>query len=182
VSTQSYPLWSYYPRMARPPAWVDQIVAAFAASESVIESRTHSGVNSNAVLLELRPALQALGYEVEAGKSPGEKLRRPVLFGDQGVERVAYEIDAFHPADGIAVEIEAGRGAMGNAIYRDLVRTSLLVDARFLVLGAMIEYRFMNGGRQFADPSYDKTRSLLDAIYASGRLRLPFEGVLLVGY
>lgn len=182
MSAEPYPLWSYYPRMARPPEWVAELVAAFAASKGVIESRSHSGVTSNDVLLELQPALKALGYEVETGKSAAAKLRRPVLFGDQGVERVAYEIDAFHPEEGIAVEIEAGRGAMGNAIYRDLVRTSLLVDARYLVLGAMIQYRFMSGGRQFSDPSYDKARSLLDAVYASGRLVLPFEGVLLVGY
>ncbi len=30
--------------------------------------------------------------------------------------------------------------------------------------------------------SYVETRNLLEAIYASGRLRLPFEGVLLFGY
>jgi hypothetical protein len=38
---------------------------------------------------------------------------------------------------GILVEVEAGRGARGNAVYRDLVRSSLIVDQRFLVLGVM---------------------------------------------
>lgn len=33
-----------------------------------------------------------------------------------------------------------------------------------------------------AIPAYDYTRGLIDAIYASQRLRLPFEGVLLIGY
>ena len=133
-------------------------------------------------MAELRPALEALDYQVETGKSASAKLRRPVLFGDEGSELVAYEIDAFHPAEGIAVEIEAGRGAFGNAFYRDIIRASLLVDARFLVLGAMVEYRYNNGKRHLTERSYEKTRGLLDAIYASGRLRLPFEGVLLIGY
>jgi hypothetical protein len=31
-------------------------------------------------------------------------------------------------------------------------------------------------------PAYSRTRGQLDAIYASTRLKLPFEGVLLVGY
>jgi hypothetical protein len=33
------------------------------------------------------------------------------------------------------LEVEAGRGARGNAVYRDLVRSSLIVDQRFLGLG-----------------------------------------------
>lgn len=39
---------------------------------------------SDAALTELRPALEALGFEVEAGKKKIEKIRRPVLFGEQG--------------------------------------------------------------------------------------------------
>lgn len=85
-------------------------------------------------------------------------------------------------SEGIAVEIEAGRGAFGNAFYLDTIRASLLVDAPFLCLGAMVEYRYNNGGRVMTERCFDKTRALLEAIYASGRLRLPFEGVLLVGY
>ena len=76
------------------------------------------------------------------------------------------------------LEIEAGRGAAGNADYRDLIRTSLIVDADYLVLGMMLEYR--TGGTTMR--SYDRTRDQLDAIYASERLKLPFTGVLLVGY
>jgi hypothetical protein len=63
------------------------------------------------------------------------------------------------------VEVEAGRGAAGNADYRDIVRTSLILD-----------------GREHAIQAYERTRSHLDAIYASQRLKLPFEGVLLLGY
>jgi transposase len=36
---------------------------------------------------------------------------------------------------GILVEVEAGRGAKGNAVHRDLVRSSLIVDQRVLCLG-----------------------------------------------
>ena len=105
-----------------------------------------------------------------------------MLFGEDGVERVSYEIDAFHDELGIAVEVEAGRGARGNAVYRDLVRTSLIVGAKFLVLGVMIEYRHMSGGKPVAVKSFNEARELLDAVFASGRLQLPFEGVLLFGY
>lgn len=80
------------------------------------------------------------------------------------------------------VEVEARRGARGNAVYRDLVRASLIVGSRFLVLGVMQEYRHMTAGRGISVESYREAKDQPDAIYASGQLRLPFEGVLLFGY
>jgi hypothetical protein len=63
------------------------------------------------------------------------------LFGENGAPEVNYEIDAFHDELGIAVEVEAGRGAAGNADYRDIVRTSLILDARYMALLLPIRYR-----------------------------------------
>jgi hypothetical protein len=105
-----------------------------------------------------------------------------VLFGDQGRERVSYEVDAVHDELGIVLEVEAARGARGNAVYRDLVRSSLIVDQRFLVLGVMRGYRHQSSGRPTIVSSYRDAKDQLDALYASGRLRLPFDGVLLFGY
>jgi hypothetical protein len=67
---------------------------------------------------------------------------------------------------------------MGNAIYRDLIQGSLIVDARFLALAVPLEYRFKSG----REPSFAKTYSVVEAIYGSRRLALPFEGLLLVAY
>ena len=152
------------------------------AARPSIESLTVDGLTSDTVLAFLHPGLVGLGYEVEAGKATAQKIRRPVLFGDGGQERVAYEVDGVHDELGIVVEVEAGRGARGNAIYRDLIRTSLIVGARFLVLGLMQEYRHNQSGKVVKVQSYREARDQLDAIYASGRLQLPFEGVLLFGY
>jgi hypothetical protein len=71
---------------------------------------------------------------------------------------------------------------MGNAFYRDLIRTSLIVGARYLAIGMMDQYVYSSGGTKFTSHDYEKSRDQLDAIYASGRLQLPFEGVLLIGY
>ena len=98
------------------------------------------------------------------------------------VQQTHFEIDAFHEELGIAVEVEAGRGAQSNAGYRYIVRTSLLLDARYMVLMMPILYRYSSGGRALKEEAYARTRDQLSAIYASQRLRLPFEGVLLVGY
>lgn len=74
--------------------------------------------------------------------------------------------------------MEAGRGAANNADYRDIIRASLMVDARYLALAMMLDYR---GGNQKLK-SYEQTRARVDAIYASDRLRLPLDGLLLIGY
>lgn len=40
----------------------------------------------------------------------------------------------------------------------------------------------MTGGKRIAGSSDREAKDQLDAIYASGRLGLPFDGVLLFGY
>jgi hypothetical protein len=95
---------------------------------------------------------------------------------------VTYETDAVHDEQRIVLEVEAGRGARGNAVYRDLIRTSFIVDVRYLALGVMVQYRHLSGGRPMTVRSFHDAREQPDAIYASGQLRLPFEAVLLFGY
>ena len=173
-----YPLWNYYPRNVRPPEWVNGLVETVAGASgtiSTVEQRT--GLSSDDVLRELTPGLTSLGYVVESGKSKAAKIFRPVLFGDNGMPEVSYEIDAFHDGLGIAVEVEAGRGAATNADYRDIVRTSLILDANYLALLMPITYRSTT-----SIPAFSRARHQLEAIYASNRLKLPFSGVLLVGY
>ncbi len=178
AGTPTYPLWKFYPSRSPAPDWVSKVVGAFGDVAPQIDSRANHGVTSDAALAVLRPALVALGFEIEAGKTMAGKIRRPVLFGESGRPLVAYEVDGFHEERGIVLEVEAGRGAAGNADYRDLVRTSLIVDADYLILGMMLEY---TSGKTTMR-SYERTRDQIDAIYASERLKLPFKGILLVGY
>ena len=123
-----YPDWFYFPSHAEPPGWVTDFVRVIESCRASIESRSIDSLNSDQVLAILRPGLTELGYEVEAGKHKAEKIRRPVLFGERGTERVAYEVDAVHDALGVLVEVEAGRGARGNAVYRAM-------DARWMRSG-----------------------------------------------
>lgn len=177
-----YPKWTYYPSSTQPPDWAYSFISVVTDARTAIDSAIVDGLNSDHVLSQLTGGLVALGYEVELGKTANKKIRRPVLFGENGNPKVSYEVDAVHDDLGVVVEVEAGRGARGNAIYRDLIRTSLIHGARFLVLGVMLEYRHQNSGKVNKVASYEEARNQLDAIYASGRLNLPFEGVLLFGY
>ena len=172
----------WYPDSNQPPDWAYKKVEIVRAHGDAVDSSKMRGLTSDKVLQVLEPQLTTMGFEVETGKKRAEKVRRPVLFGENGIERVAYEVDGYHGDFGIVLEIEAGRGARGNATYRDLVRTSLIVGARYLALGVMLEYHHNSGGAATVVESYRETKNQLDAIFASGRLGLPFEGILLIGY
>ncbi len=157
------------------------LVGVVAAAEAAISTPAGERLDSDGVLLEVAPGLAALGYTVEKGKKVAEKIDRPVLFGEGGTAAVTMEVDAFHDGLGLAVEVEAGRAWNGNAVYRDLVRASLLLDARALILIVPLAYKPPSVRTPI--PAYDYTRGLLDAIYTPQRLNLPFEdGVLVVGY
>jgi hypothetical protein len=154
----------------------------FAYARASIDSAVvhENRVESDDVLAVVAPGLVGLGFAVESAKTKAGKLPRPVSFGDEGAILRTYEIDAFQAEQGIALEVEAGRATMGNNIYRDLIQGSLMVDTRYLALAVPVEYRY--GERPTKEPSYSKTYSVVEAIYGSPRLDLPFEGLLLIGY
>jgi hypothetical protein len=183
VTVQVYPSWDYFPRNTRPSGWVEPFVATVRAAESGISTvERKTGLDSDGVLQVLAPDLRELGFAVESGKKASDRIRRPVLFGSNGRAEVSYEIDAFHERHGIVVEVEAGRGARGNATYRDIIRASLILDAQYLALLVPVAYRHVSGGREVSVHAYRDCADLLSALYASQRLRLPFLGTLLIGY
>ncbi len=176
-----YPLWKFYPLNSTPPEWVFEVVDVVDRAQLTVSTvERHTGLNSDDVLAELRPGLEALGFEVESGKGAHQKVRRTVLYGENGHPAVNYDIDAFNDYLGAAVEVEAGRGAANNADYRDIVRTSLILEAKYLILMQPQAYRHNPAAHPLF--AYAHSRDQLDAIYTSRRLRLPFEGVLLIGY
>lgn len=177
-----YPDWFFYPSRMHPPEWVGDLVGVIASSREDIDSSTASGVSSDAALAHLRSGLELVGFKVETGKGKAAKIYRPVLFGEKGTPLVSYEIDAWHEEHKVALEIEAGRGMKGNAFYRDLIRTPLIYDANFLAVGLMREYHHMSSGKPTISRDYRDAKNQLDAIYASGRLQFPFQGILLFGY
>ena len=175
----AYPDWSYFPRRTAAPSWVTDFIDVVSKSKSEIESYFHERLDSDEVLSALRDDLVQDGWEIEAGKKAIDKISRPVLFGDSGVSKVNYEIDGWHPIHKVVLEIESGRGWQGNAFFRDLIRTSLIQGADYLAVGLRTSYSFGNVKNQ---NDFVKARDQMDAIYASGRLQLPFEGILIFGW
>jgi hypothetical protein len=171
-----------FPRTEPPPAFTGAIVDVFRSAETGICTRTLAkGLTSDAVLAALRAGLEALGFSVEASKLASGKIKRPVFFGENGAPDLQYEIDAFHPEWRCGLEIEAGRGWMGNAVYRDLVQALVMVELETLVLAVANSYRYLSGGKTAVSKDYDNAVSVADALYGHSRIRMPYR-LVVIGY
>lgn len=171
-----------FPRTEPPPQFTREVVEVFRSSEAAICTRTlDKGLTSDAVLAILRPGLQSLGFIVEASKQSGDKIRRPVFFGENGEPDLQYEIDAFHPEWRCGLEIEAGRGWMGNAVYRDLVQALVMVELDTLILAVANSYRYQSSGRSTASKDYENTVAVADALFGHSRIRMPYN-LVVIGY
>ena len=91
--------------------------------------------------MALGPALRDLGFSVEAGRDKGQRLERPVFYGENGTPEVRYMIDGYHAGWRCGLKAEAGRAWMANAVYRDLVQATVMVDVDHLVLAVPNGYR-----------------------------------------
>lgn len=174
--------YSSFPRTAAPPPYVEQILQVFRAAEPAICTKTLTkGLTSDAVLARLRDDLCNLGFNVEGGKKSDDKIKRPVFFGENGEPDLQYEIDAFHPEWKRGLEIEAGRGGMGNALYRDLVQALVMVELETLFLAVANTYRYKSGTRDSISKDYAKAVAVADALYGHSRITMPYR-LVVVGY
>lgn len=180
--TKSTIRFSTFPRTKVPPPFSDAIAEVFRKHETRIStSRLTKGLRSDSVLQILMPELVELGFEVETGKRNADKIERPVFFGEGGVPTVRYEIDAYHPKWRCGLEVEAGRAWMGNAVYRDLIQASVMVDVDYLCVAVPITYKFRSGGKTKISRDYDHTVSLAEAVFGHSRIQLPY-GLIVMGY
>lgn len=176
----SYPRWIYYPRSDAPPNWVDGIVTVFKNQRTLLDTvSVHN--KSDAALSIIRPGLEGLGFRVEGG-SQEPTIYRPVHFGEGGNPDRQYHIDSYHPGLKVGLEVEAGRSIRGNAIYRDIIQASLIIDLDYFVLAIPQRYRFNLKKKEQEDKPFDYGLTVLDAVYSSSRFKLPLRGLLFIGF
>jgi hypothetical protein len=174
--------FSTFPRTEPPPSFVGDMVTVFRQHESEIATETNDkGLKSDDVLALLGPDLRQIGFQVEASKKKVDKLERPVFFGENGIPTLRYEIDGYHPEWKCGLEIEAGRGWMGNAVYRDLVQAAVMVGVDHLCLAVANVYRYKSSGKPATSRDYANTIQVAEAIYGHSRLHLPYS-LVLIGY
>ena len=165
--------WFYYPRSRKAPPLVLQVVEAFRSVSDKIDSAVHY-LPSNGVLAALARPLVDLGFRVETGKTFGQKIQVPVLFGLNGQLEKSFEADAYHEAAGFVLEVEAGRGVVNNQFLKDLFQACMMNGVTEFAVALRNDYRGTN--------DFERAARFFDTLYASNRLRLPLDGVLLIGY
>ena len=103
-----------------------------------------------------------------------DKIRVPVLFGRNGRPEKSFEVDAYHKDTGTVLEIEAGRAVTNYQFLKDLFEACMMHNVNFLVIAVRNIYK------RSAD--FEKVITHFHTLYASGRLKLPLRGVLIIGY
>lgn len=171
--------WQLFPRFLVAPSHLLDLVGAFEAVQAEIISPTKQ-LNSNAVLEMVRPHLEAIEYEVETGKGGMQMIDRPVLFGQGGRAEKSFRVDGFQASTGTVLEVEAGRAVVNHQFLKDLFEACAIQDARYLAIAVMNEYR--PAAAKSSAKDFLTVTAFLDTLYASGRLQLPLEGVLVLGY
>ncbi|MEL7473515.1 MAG: hypothetical protein AAGK04_09380 [Planctomycetota bacterium] len=170
--------YTCFPRTKPPLGFVNVIAGAFEKVDNAIgAASSQKRFGSDHVLGELAPVLLTLGFEVEQGKSRADRIDRPVFFGEGGEPSLNYQIDAFHPIWSCGLEIEAGRGFMGNAFYRDLIQAMVMVQVDHLCIALLNRYEYANTHSN----DYDKAIGVADTLFAHDRIRVPF-GLTVLGY
>lgn len=174
--------FSTFPRTEPPPGFVQEVVATFRDHENEIATEINDkGLKSDDVLNVLGPDLRDLGFQIEASKKKVDKIERPVFFGENGIPTLRYEIDGYHPDWKCGLEVEAGRGWMGNAVYRDLIQAAVMVGIDYLCLAVSNMYKYKSSGRPATSRDYENARQLAEALYGHSRLHLPYN-LVLIGY
>jgi len=163
----------YYPRSKKPSATALAVVAAFDGVSTEIDSSCRD-IESNEVLRLLAPALMAAGFRVETGKTADTKISVPVLFGANGKIEKSFDADAYQESSGFVVEVEAPRGVVNNQFLKDLFQACMMFNVRELAIAVRKVYKGRN--------DFDGVTRFFDTLYASDRLTLPLEGILILGY
>lgn len=171
--------WQLFPRFLIAPDHVLDLVGAFESVADQIATPTIQ-MNSNAVLEVVRPKLEEIGYHVESGKGAHEIVDRPVLFGPGGLAEKSFRVDGFQPKSGTVLEVEAGRAVVNYQFLKDLFEACAIQDACYLAIAVMNEYQ--PPAAKSSNKDFSTVANFIDTLYASGRLALPLEGVLVIGY
>jgi len=165
--------WIWFPKSSKPHDLVRRIVAAFQIAESSISSDSHD-LKSNEVLLQIAPELARLGFRVESGKKKAEKIEVPVLFGPRGKPEKSFNADAFHDESGFVVEVEAGQAVDNHRFLKDLFEACMMNGVVYLCIAVRKIYK--------GDKDFEQVVKFFETLYASSRLELPLEGILVIGY
>jgi hypothetical protein len=171
--------WQYFPRFAATPEHLMETVVAFENAAHEIATPKHQ-LSSNEVLERVADYLEELNFKVERGKTRAQKIHRPVLYGQDGSVDKAFEVDAWQESTGTIIEVEAGRAVINHQFLKDFFEACVIQDAKYLVIAVCKAYK--PASLKTPSNDFEIVSTFMDTLYSSGRLQVPLEGVLIIGY
>ena len=170
--------WIFFPKHKQAPEHLLKVTEVFQKSfwriDSCKNDTNKKRLKSDQVLKIIENRLKKLGYSVEKSKKKEEKIRRPVLYGTNGSEELAFEADAYSAKLKTVVEVEAGRALTNYQFLKDAFQASMMIETDYLVLAVRRCYRGRN--------DFDEIKKFIETIYLTNRIQLDLKGILLVGY
>lgn len=97
-----------------------------------------------------------------------------MLFGRNGKTAKAFRADAYHEPAGFVLEVETGRAVDNNQFLKDLFQACMMQDVKHAAIALRNTYR--------GSDDLSTACRFFDTLYASSRLLVPLEGVLILGY
>ena len=149
------------------------VIKVFNEYEDKINSHKHK-LDSNTVLEILRINLEGVGFRIETGKKKNEKIKIPVLFGENGRIIKSFDVDGYHEEFKTVLEVEAGRAVMNNQFLKDFFEACIMVNVDYCIIAVRDTY--------LKQKDFEKVKDFFDSMYASGRMNIPLKGLLIVGY
>lgn len=165
--------WQFFPKSRVIPKHLKEVVCVFELNESLISSENHN-YTSNDVLENVRINLENLKFKIEKSKRSIDKIKVPVLFGQNGKLEKYFDADGYSIINKTVIEFEAGRTVTNYQFLKDLFQACMMYEVDYLVIAVRKDYR--------GNPDFQNVITFFDTLYASGRLQLPLKGILIVGY
>ena len=163
----------FFPVNKKTPEHLASVIKVFNEYEDKINSHKHK-LDSNTVLEILRKNLESVGFRIETGKKKNEKIKIPVLFGENGRIIKSFDVDGYHEEFKTVLEVEAGRGVMNNQFLKDFFEACIMVDVDYCIIAVRDTY--------LKQKDFEKVKDFFDSMYASGRMNIPLKGLLIIGY
>lgn len=165
--------WQFFPKSKVLPDHLSKVIDEFEHKQDYIDSNFYN-LNSNEVLETVRQGLENQGYLIEKSKKTIDKIKVPVLFGLNGKLEKYFEADGYNKINKTVIEVEAGRAVTNYQFLKDLFQASIMFDIDYLIIAVRNNYR--------GNPDFQNVNIFLDTLYVSDRLKLPLNGVLIIGY
>ena len=163
----------FFPVNKETPEHLVSVIKVFNEYEDKINSHKHK-LDSNTVLETLRKNLEGVGFRIETGKKKNEKIKIPVLFGENGRIIKSFDVDGYHEEFKTVLEVEAGRGVTNNQFLKDFFEACIMVNVDYCIIAVRDTY--------LKQKDFEKVKDFFDSMYASGRMNIPLKGLLIIGY